>query len=50
MTKKKQPATGRTLKLKKETIRDLNLKDKAKQVKGGGIIKRCTGGGSGCLN
>jgi len=50
MTTKKKiaaPARGKQLKLKKETLKDLDAKGKAGKVKGGGLVElpntiRCT--------
>ena len=40
MTAKKKASTGKKLKLKKETLKDLDAKGKASKVKGGTLIGR----------
>ena len=46
MTTKKKASTRKKLKFKKETLKDLDVKGKAKDVKGGSMIpcQRPTGG------
>ncbi|HEX7252023.1 MAG TPA: hypothetical protein VF376_04005 [Thermoanaerobaculia bacterium] len=39
MTTKKKASAGKKLKLKKETIKDLDVKGKAKDVKGGSMLQ-----------
>ena len=40
MTAKKKASTGKKLKLKKETLKDLDVKANASKVKGGTLIGR----------
>ena len=40
MTAKKKASTGKKLKLKKETLKDLDAKGRASKVKGGTLIGR----------